>query len=333
MLLDIIVPHWNEPWSVGQKLFDSIALQRGIRQGDVNVILIQDGQEGQLDIEMLQEQYPFVKVVADNEGSGVSAARNTGLKLAEADWVMFCDFDDMFWTLTGLHSVLETIVTQGDSADVFWSEFWDEWKNDANGWAKRLMGYNTVYIHGRAYRREWLLQNNIWFDPRLTHSEDNLFNIEVWCKLNPERLKKFPEVFYLWTRRAESVTVNKEWKLKNREALWTWRMAVQDKFAQLGKYEDIPMSVWSTICECYYECNSERGWSEGTEAFDRRFYEWYKRNHLKAERLPMSEKVSIMDASREKAIQQGYLTIEKITLQDWLNNLELRFGSKKGGTS
>ena len=46
--LDIIVPHFQEPWAVGKKFFDMLALQRGVSFQDFRVILCQDGTDGVL---------------------------------------------------------------------------------------------------------------------------------------------------------------------------------------------------------------------------------------------------------------------------------------------
>ena len=45
MNLDIIVTHYKEPWSVGEGLFNSIAMQRMINFDDIGVILVNDGEE------------------------------------------------------------------------------------------------------------------------------------------------------------------------------------------------------------------------------------------------------------------------------------------------
>ena len=40
MRLDIVVPHYKEPWEVCHYLFDSLALQRGICFENIKVILV-----------------------------------------------------------------------------------------------------------------------------------------------------------------------------------------------------------------------------------------------------------------------------------------------------
>ena len=46
--LDIIVTHYKEPWDVGKKLFDSIAIQECVNFDDICVIIVNDGEENEL---------------------------------------------------------------------------------------------------------------------------------------------------------------------------------------------------------------------------------------------------------------------------------------------
>ena len=55
MTLDIIVPHYHEPWKICKPLFDSIALQRGIKFEDIAVIVVNDGAECALEDYLLRD--------------------------------------------------------------------------------------------------------------------------------------------------------------------------------------------------------------------------------------------------------------------------------------
>ena len=43
MTLDIIIPHYKEPWETCKYLFDTIATQRGICFDNVKAIVVNDG--------------------------------------------------------------------------------------------------------------------------------------------------------------------------------------------------------------------------------------------------------------------------------------------------
>ena len=45
MLLDLFITHWTEPWEVGKKNFDMLALQRLIDWSEIRITLVHDGTE------------------------------------------------------------------------------------------------------------------------------------------------------------------------------------------------------------------------------------------------------------------------------------------------
>ena len=49
MVLDLIVPHYREPWETCHYLFDTVAMQRGIPFEDIRVLIVNDGDDTSLD--------------------------------------------------------------------------------------------------------------------------------------------------------------------------------------------------------------------------------------------------------------------------------------------
>ena len=100
-----------------------LALQRNIDFNDVGVILINDGEESRLPDELFKD-YPYRVDNATIPHGGVSVARNTGIRLSKADWVMVCDFDDQICSTFGLQLLFSAI--QEDDKDMYWSHFLEE---------------------------------------------------------------------------------------------------------------------------------------------------------------------------------------------------------------
>lgn len=106
MLLSVIVPIYN-----GEKtLPDLIEPLLEIDNGNIEFILVDDGSK--------DSSYHIIKQYAENdqrikpihiENSGVSVARNTGIKNALGKYVYFCDCDDFIFTgtLAKIISILE----------------------------------------------------------------------------------------------------------------------------------------------------------------------------------------------------------------------------------
>ena len=121
MKLQILVPHYKETAGVIRPLLDSIAIQQSIDFNEIGVIICHDGDEAKdfyfTDSQVLWDdyndyglrEYPFEIKQVRQPHNGVSAARNTCLDNATADYVMFCDIDDMFFNACGIWMILREI--------------------------------------------------------------------------------------------------------------------------------------------------------------------------------------------------------------------------------
>ena len=103
MKLQILIPQYREDESVILPLLKSIELQQSVDlQNDVGVIIANDGSDVLLSDEFLS-QFPFQIQYLKCPHQGVSAARNACLDAATADYVMFCDADDLFFNLCAFY--------------------------------------------------------------------------------------------------------------------------------------------------------------------------------------------------------------------------------------
>ena len=114
MKLQILVPQYEETDLVVKPLLDSIAIQQNVPFDEIGVVICNDGSEVFLSDELLQS-YPFSIEYHREPHRGVSATRNACLDYATADYVMFCDADDMFLNACGLWIVLREMETGFDS--------------------------------------------------------------------------------------------------------------------------------------------------------------------------------------------------------------------------
>ena len=105
MKLQILVPQYKETDEVVKPLLDSIAIQQNVPFEDIGVIICNDGSDVFLSDELLNS-YPFTVEYYKEEHHGVSATRNACLDHATADYVMFCDADDMFLSNLALYTIL-----------------------------------------------------------------------------------------------------------------------------------------------------------------------------------------------------------------------------------
>ena len=211
MILDLIVPHYNEPWEIGKPFFDMLACQRGVDFNDFRVILVHDG------VETFPMSYftgyPYKVVQCPIKHAGVSAARNCGMRMSDAKWVAFCDFDDMFTTCYALRQIMSHMDRD---VDFMWTAFFIECMGN-DGMYVREQGQNLVWVHGKFFRRQWLIDNELFFPEGIHYSEDSAFgaivNEVVDIHRSGEIKVQFP--LYVWTYRSDSVSVDPGNKAKN----------------------------------------------------------------------------------------------------------------------
>ena len=203
-MLDIIIAHYNEPWETGSKLFQMIGLQRGIDFGQIRVTVVNDGGNRLPEDDLAKFCYHVNQL--DIPHGGISNARNAGIKHATEPFLMFCDFDDTFTNIYALRDILNVLPCD---YDMLWTDILVE---------DRLEGRDMLYmaperqkfvfVHGKVYRRQFLEEQKLMFDERMTFQEDSLFNATITARVDFKRIGKIraPSPPYVWIRRQNSVT-------------------------------------------------------------------------------------------------------------------------------
>lgn len=175
MKLQILVPQYKETDEVIKPLLDSIEIQQNVDlKNDVGVIIVNDGTDVYISDELLSRYTYHIDYIKSEHG-GVSATRNKCLDHATADYVMFCDADDMFYNACGLYIVFREMDNGGFDSLV--SAFVEETRHPET---KEVMYINhdmdSTFVHGKIHRREYLLEKNIRWNDNLTIHEDSYFN-------------------------------------------------------------------------------------------------------------------------------------------------------------
>ncbi len=252
-LLNLVVTHWKEKWADGRKMFEMLKMQKGVTEGEFSVILVQDGENDSLDIGRITRVYPFVQQIVTIPQGGVSAARNAGLEAADAEWVMFCDFDDCLYSIDSMYRILQSLREAGDQADLVWSDLWIEMVKADGGFTKVLKKWNTVFIHGKVYRRSFLMDSGIRFDTRLSYSEDAMFNALVAMEVLPHRIAKMPETVYMWCYRKESLSNYTGGEVNRARSLFIKRMTLPEEYDRRGMGYEAMTAAARALMDYYWE--------------------------------------------------------------------------------
>jgi glycosyltransferase involved in cell wall biosynthesis len=113
--VSVIIPAYNAAAFIGETL-DSVYAQTF---SDFEVIVVNDGSPDTEDLERALKRYPPSLRYLKQENSGAAAARNTGIRAANGEFVAFLDADD-----TWLPAFLEKQVDllNHNRADVVWAD-------------------------------------------------------------------------------------------------------------------------------------------------------------------------------------------------------------------
>ena len=196
--IDFIITHYNEPFSVGKNLFNSIAMQKCFNPETVRFILIQDGEENALPWNKLLDDFPYqINVHTIKEHVGIAQARNYGISIAESDWIMFMDFDDMIADVASLAMLIRQFPVS-DKIDVIWSDYNREGKDYGRSKNTTFNRQDTLDYRmiGKLYRREYILQQDIRFAPEFPEHCDYIFNTMAISQTPAFKVMHFYTEFY-----------------------------------------------------------------------------------------------------------------------------------------
>ena len=114
MKFQILVPQYKEIDEEIKPLLDSIAIQQNVDFNEIGVIICNDGSDVFLSEELLNS-YPFKIEYYKEPHRGVSGTRNACLDYATAEYVAFCDADDMYYNACGFWLLFREMEVGFDS--------------------------------------------------------------------------------------------------------------------------------------------------------------------------------------------------------------------------
>ena len=330
MKLDLIIPHYKEPWKVCKYLFDTISTQRGILFENIRVILVNDGDDillGSVEKALFTLcGYPFTVDYIVKEHGGVSAARNEGLDASDADYVMFCDADDGFLNNYALHLIFSAMQ---EGFDMCLSNFVEETFDDKGN--PQIVNHNEdlTFMHGKVYRRQFLVDNEIRFDDRMTIHEDAYFNMLVYSVMQSTggKLKKIGTPIYLWRWNDNSVVRKdkEDFVLKTYDDVMLTRTGICREQKRRGLKDFYESSVCMTVLNGYYDFQKPRyhlaknaKYLKNAEKAFRAFWLEFKEDFYEQTNKTVAE---IAVAARANAVKNGML-LEQQDLKSFLKHIE-----------
>lgn len=318
-MLDIIIPHYTEPWEVGEKLFSILALQQGIDFSAFRVLVVNDGEENRLPDECFAH-LPYEVEQISIPHKGVSAARNSGIDHATAPWLMFCDFDDTFAHVYALRDILS--ILPADGYDMLHSRMIVEDRTEG----KDLLTFSPesqrfVFTHGKVYRTAFLDEQGIRFDETMRFQEDSLFNATVIARTSYKRIGEIKSVspLYVWIRRPASVTNSG----RDDEAMYSHFIrnlkATEENRKNRG-YDCYCGMVTRTAWDAYYMLNCKPGSAETKQKIREIFIPWIRARRSAFCQVSDEMLAKIIAVARTE-LRENPIPDDKATVTNWLDEL------------
>lgn len=221
MKISVIIPVYNVEKTL-EKCVNSVLA--GLN-GDSEIILVDDcspDNSGAL-CDSLKEKDGRITVIHKEKNEGLGFARNTGLKYAHGDYIMFADSDDE--VVPGIFKTLENLVSPAD-VTVFGVETVYTDAQDNEQWSEKLVcpaqravtdgqiaaAFTDLsgarifpFAWNKLYRRAFIEKNGFLFEStRLI--EDFLFNIAVFSAAQTAEILENPG--YRYMKRPGETLVN-----------------------------------------------------------------------------------------------------------------------------
>jgi glycosyltransferase involved in cell wall biosynthesis len=318
----ILVPHYKETEDIIKPLLDSIEIQQNVDlTNDVGVIIVNDGAEVILSDEFLGK-YTFPIEYFTKENGGVSSARNAALDRSTADYVMFCDADDMFYNACGLYIIFQEINNGG--FDSLISMFVEETRHPITKepiYINREM--DTTFVHGKVHRRQFLLDNNIRWNNALTIHEDSYFN--CLCQKLATNLKYCQAPFYLWKWRDQSVCRHDpKYILKTYNNMLDSNTALVTELLNRGRQQDAQSFATTMIYDAYFTMNKDEWINQENREYRQATETRFKKYYLEFENLfkstPIDIKNQIIIGVKNRFFSEG-LMMESVTFDAWIKHI------------
>lgn len=331
MKLQILVTQYKEKKDVIKPLLDSIALQQGIDLNEVGVIIVNDGYPQSKLPQKFIDQYPFKIEYFMEKHRGVSGTRNSALDHATAEYVMFCDCDDMFYSMFGIHVIFLEMEREINGMKGFNSLTTKFYEENYNKETKKTVfvehKFDRTFVHGKVHRRSYLVENNIRFNDNLTVHEDSYFNVLATTLAVPDDTIRYSDqACYLWKWRDDSVCRHDPlYMQKTYKNYIDSNQALVDEYLRREKVDNANQFICVMMFDTYYLMNTDDWLKQDNQEYrldtEKRFKQYYLTNCERFNNLPVAYRVQVSNQVRANNIKKG-MQMEKQTFDQWIEYIK-----------
>lgn len=231
MKLSVIIPMYNAERYISQCLKSVLACERP----DMEIIVVDDGSHDQSLKKCQEQSQKDARVhVISQENKGVSVARNTGMKAAAGDYLMFLDADDYmkaaWWNI--IFAAMEkradfyafsydSLFPDGSSRE---EPFPKDFEGSSMETACRIL-LSTPLFHtcwGKLFRRDLILQNQLIFTSGMKIGEDYLFVLEYFKHVSRVWITNTSVMYYRQNEAGAMGSFQFQVRLDNVVVVWKY---------------------------------------------------------------------------------------------------------------
>lgn len=242
-MIDVIIPTYNAKKTICQTL---LSLYEQTISDKIKIYIVDDNSSYDYnDIFNDFSDLLNIKILKLNENMGPGYARYYGIKNSNSKYILFIDSDDILYNCYSLEHLYNSI--ENSNSDIVISNFIEDCVNE-----KKNYKNDTIWMHGKIYRRKFLEKNNINFNFSRAN-EDFGFN-KLCILLNP-KINYLNETTYIWKYNPNSIT-----RRNNHEYIFTgingyafntyW--AVSEALKRYCDKSKCAIELFSSLYEIYF---------------------------------------------------------------------------------
>ena len=167
-MIDIIIPCYNAK----ETLFNTLLSVMYQTYTDFKVYLINDCSKYNYKEEVnFFSQFFDIKEIDLRKNHGPGYARNRGFEKSSSPYIVFLDSDDFFASPFALEELYKGI--NNSNYDIYTSKYKTKTKIEDDFF---IPDYSFAVLHGKIYRRSFILKHNIKSNEKIIGGEDGSFN-------------------------------------------------------------------------------------------------------------------------------------------------------------
>ena len=321
MKLQLLIPQYQETDDIVRNMLDSIKIQQGADFDEIEVIYGNDGSDIKLSEELFKE-YPFSIKYLQFEHSSPAGTRQRLFEQATADYVMFCDADDMFLSVLALHTIF-AFIEKGFDALI--TEFMEEIISNDNGKSIFIPHKkDQTFVHGKVYRRQHIIDNKIEWKTDIRYHEDGSYNLLAINTAKEVKYCSFP--IYLWKWRDNSICREDPlYVLKTyTRMIYSNSYLIQD-FLDRNMLEQAKFYTATLVYSTYYMLNKPI-WMDPMNAkyryeTEKCFQKYYAGHRDLFNALDSKTRNAVIAGTKRRVLNEGVM-LEQFTFDTWIKHIE-----------